>query len=43
LNLNGGTTIRRKQDLVTSVNLERDMLTFLVKGTLTNSNDDTFV
>jgi hypothetical protein len=43
LNFDRATTERRKDDLITSIDLKRDMLTFLVKSTLTNSNDDTFV
>lgn len=42
-NLDRATTIGRKKDLITSIDLERDVLTFLVQGTLTNSNNDTFV
>jgi len=42
-NLDGATTIGGKKDLITSIDLERDVLTFLVESTLTNSNNDTFV
>ena len=37
------TTIGRKQNLVANVDLGGDMLAILVKGTLTGSNDITFV
>jgi hypothetical protein len=43
VNLDRVTTIRRKENLITGIDLEGDVLTLLVESTLTDGNNDTFV